>query len=68
MRQSSMNPSLQCKTCGRWMRLSGRDEKGSSFQRFYGSCYNGGDHIAKDGTPTADVCDACCLETCGKRK
>src|SRR4051812_43211153 len=38
MQSDRTNPRVQCSKCGRWMRLSGTDENGHHFQRFY-SCY-----------------------------
>jgi hypothetical protein len=52
----SHNPRMQCRVCGKWMRLSGRDNEGHYYQRFF-PCYGTQDDqiIEHEG----DVCITC---------
>lgn len=50
------NPRLQCKSCGRWMRLYGQDKDGVYYQRFFSEWEDLNDnHHEHDG----NVCVLC---------
>lgn len=50
------NPSLQCRICGKWMRLHARSNGQPSYQRFYPSYEaTDGQHYEHDG----NVCVLC---------
>lgn len=63
MKQSQVNPSMQCSVCGQWKRLHGLDADGLAIQRFYSCC---GDHGQFEHVK--NVCDECCKTKCPYRK
>lgn len=53
---SKTNPRIQCRVCGKWMRLNGIDKNGHFYQRFFSSYETTqGKHIEHGG----DVCVIC---------
>lgn len=58
----SSNPSMQCSVCGKWMRLTGKDEQGCEIRRFYPCCGENGEFEHEK-----PVCNDCCKTKCPYR-